>query len=82
MTQGEIEVQVQDFIQRNFVFDGSRTVGKDDSLIGTGVIDSTGVLELVGFLEESYDIRFDDRDLNVENFDSVSRISTLVSRKL
>jgi acyl carrier protein len=82
MTHGEIQLQVQDFVQRNFVFNGNKTVALDDSLIGTGVVDSTGVLELIGFLEDHYSIHFDDKDLVVGNFDSISQISLLVSQKL
>jgi len=53
----------------------------DDSLLDTGIIDSTGVLELIAFLELSYCIVIDDDELVPENLDSVSRVASFIERK-
>jgi acyl carrier protein len=53
----------------------------EDSFIETRVIDSTGVLELVEFVEETYGIKVDDADLVPENFDSVTLVAAYVQRK-
>jgi acyl carrier protein len=78
-----IERTVRDFIVSNFLFgvdDGS--LQREDSFLQNGVIDSTGVLELVGFLEHSYKIEVTDRELNAMNLDSIQNVAAYVTRKL
>jgi acyl carrier protein len=53
----------------------------DDDLLTKGLVDSHGVMELVGFLEERYDISIADDDLTPENFQSLVRIEEYVARK-
>lgn len=77
-----IESDVRRFIGENFLFgDAGVQLGADDSLLGSGVIDSTGVLELVGFLEQRFAISVEDKELIPENLDSISRITAYVTRK-
>jgi len=64
-----------------FLGDDPEELPASRSLIDSGVIDSTGVLELVGFLEERYDIRINDDELVPENLDSIDNIIGFVSRK-
>lgn len=59
-----------------------QSIEPDESLLERGVIDSTGVLELVGFLEERYGIQVADEDITTENLDSLRAISTYVLRTL
>ncbi len=82
MTQEQIKEQVRQFIRKNFVFDARRVLDDAESLLGSGVIDSTGILELISFLEEHFGVKFEDSELTGENFDSVEKISTFVSGKL
>ncbi|MGO8792225.1 MAG: acyl carrier protein [Terriglobia bacterium] len=63
------------FGQENFEF------SDDDSLMGKGIIDSTGVLELVAFIQESFGIQVDDRDLIPENLDSISNVMRFLATK-
>ena len=81
MTQDEIEGHLMEFIQHNFVFDERKKVAVHDSLLGKGIIDSTGVLELINHLEEKYHLRFEDQELIADNFDSIAAIAALVSSK-
>jgi acyl carrier protein len=81
MTQDQIKEQVRQFIKTNFVFDDRRVLEDSESLLGSGVIDSTGILELISYLEEHFKVKFDDSELTGENFDSVDRISAFVSGK-
>jgi len=79
----EIRPQIVDFIVTNFLFDeGEKTLNETESLLESGVIDSTGVLELVAFIEETYQIRIEDEEIMPENLDSVENIVTFVSYKL
>ncbi|NLW36647.1 acyl carrier protein [Syntrophorhabdus aromaticivorans] len=78
----QIKEQITEFITANFLFDESITLGAEDSLLDTGVIDSTGVLELVAFIEETYGIKIEDEEIVPENLDSINNISLYISQKL
>lgn len=69
--------QVQGYIQRTF----GRAVGADDSLLDSGLIDSTGIFELVVFLEETFGIKVDDTEIVPEHFETVAQIAAFVDRK-
>ena len=78
----KIKQQITEFITTNFLFDDSIKLGQEDSLLETGVIDSTGVLELVAFIEETNGIKVEDEEIVPENLDSISNISSYISQKL
>ena len=82
MTSETVQHEVRQFIKKNFLFDDNANLGDELSLIGTGVVDSTGVLELIAFLEKRFDVAFDDSELVVDNFDTVERITSFIVRKL
>jgi len=72
---------------RNYILD-NLMMGREidnfsdsDSLLGKGIIDSTGVLELVGFLEENYQFTVEEDDLIPDNFDSVDKLFNYVQGK-
>jgi len=81
MSQDTIAETVGRFIKRNFLFDENAELSRDKSLLGSGVIDSTGVLELIAFLEQQYQLKLDDSELVVENFDTVEKIEAFILRK-
>jgi acyl carrier protein len=71
------------FILENFLFsDEQNALPDDDSLLDMGLIDSTGVLELITFLEDEFRVKVADEEMVPENLDSVSRIVDFVNRKL
>ncbi len=76
-----IQQQVEQFIRDNFFYEGD-AIDPDASFIETGIIDSTGVLELVAFLEETWGIRVANEDLTPENLDSLAKIEAFVRRKM
>jgi acyl carrier protein len=79
----EIQEQIREYILENFMYsDDSDELRGDLSLIDSGIMDSTGVLELVGFIEESFGIQVEDTELVPENFDSVDRITAYIQRKM
>jgi len=57
-------------------------LGNSDSFLESGIIDSTGVLELIAFLESTYAVSIADEELIPANLDSVDRVSSFVERKL
>jgi acyl carrier protein len=76
-----VEERIRSFIVDELLFGQGDGLGSDDSLSGRGVIDSTGVLEVVSFLEETFGIRVEDRELLPENLDSIGRLAAFVGRK-
>ncbi len=72
--------RVRQFIFDNFYVDAA-AVGDDTSLLAEGIVDSTGMLELVAFIEGEYGIRVEDKDLIPANLETLARIDGFVSRK-
>jgi acyl carrier protein len=78
----EIKQQIREFITSNFYVPDPAALDDKSSLLDRGIIDSTGVLEVIGFIEETFGIKVEDREMLPENLDSVERIVAYVSRKL
>ncbi len=79
----EITTTIHSFILENFLFGDSGNGLKDtDSFLENGIIDSTGVLELVSFLEEKFGIEVDDEELIPENLDSIVNVVSYLEKKL
>ena len=75
-------VKVREFIIENFLFDaGNDALQNEASFLEQGIIDSTGVLELVDWLEEEFEITVEDEELIPENLDSVNLLSAYILRK-
>lgn len=78
-----IKETLQEFIAKNFMMGlPAQSLGDADSLLERNIIDSTGVLELVKFLEETFTITVEDRELLPENLDSLGALTAFVSRKI
>jgi len=73
--------KIHAFIRTNFLFDETRTVGDDEPLLGSGIIDSTGILELITYIEQEFALSFEDAELVGENFNTVSSIIACIERK-
>lgn len=74
--------QLRAFILENYLFgDGSRMPEDTDSLLGGGVLDSTGVLELIEYLEAQFDIRVEESETLPENLDSVAGLTRFIAAK-
>ena len=82
MNREVIVTTTAEFVRKNFLFDDKVELGECESLLGSGILDSTGVLELIAFLEQTYGVSFKDEELVAENFDSISKIAGFVSGKL
>jgi acyl carrier protein len=79
----DIRARVRAFIEENFLFRQDAAALSDaDSLLESGVMDSTGVLELVAFLESAFPIVMADADIVPENLDSIGAIARFLERKL
>ena len=77
-----MEAELRSFLAENFLLgEQFRGLPGSASLIEAGIIDSTGVLELVGFLEEAYEIEITDSELVPENLDSIDNVVRFVGAK-
>lgn len=77
----EIKQQVREFITTNFYIASDDELTDDESLLDAGVVDSTGVLEVIGFIEDTFELEVADEEMIPENLDSIERIAALVRRK-
>lgn len=74
--------QVRQYIAENLLFsDDGCSLPDDASFLEEGILDSTGVLELVMFVEQGCNIAVRDDEIVPENFDSINRLATYISRK-
>ena len=79
----EIKDRVRAYIVENFVMGSSKFVLNDtDSFMDKHVVDSTGFLELVTFIEDSWGVTVEDDEMIPENLDSLANIEAFVNRKL
>jgi len=73
---------IRHFILENYLFtDDPAQLGLDDSLLGRGIVDSTGMLEIILFIEEQLGVKVADTEMVPENLDSVNRIAAFVTSK-
>jgi acyl carrier protein len=77
----EIEQEIRTFLVDNFLFGRAEGLKESDSLLGN-VIDSTGVLELVMFLQDRFGITVEDDEVTTENLDSLQNAVAFVERKM
>jgi len=80
--RADTERKVRKFIEDNFLFREDRLgIADSESLLDTGLIDSTSVLELVAFLESEFGLRMADAEIVPENLDSIRAIVAFVEGK-
>ncbi len=73
---------VKEFIIENFLFGDEEQIELETDFFEKGIIDSTGVIELVSFLEETFEISVDDEELIPENLSSLKNIDAFLKKKL
>ena len=74
--------QIRDFILENYLFTtDTSALGLDDSLLGRGIVDSTGMLEIIFFIEEQLGVKVKDEEMIPDNLDGVNKIANFVASK-
>lgn len=77
-----IKQTIRRYVLENFLFTDDEAALQDgDSFLAGGIIDSTGVLEIMLFIEETYDIKVDDDEILPENLDSIDNLVAFIRRK-
>jgi acyl carrier protein len=74
--------KIRAFVIENYLFGEEGKLGNDDSFMESGIIDSTGILELVRFLEATFAVKVADEDLIPDNLDSIHKIVAFLQAKL
>ena len=78
----ETKETIKTFIIENFLFGSEDGLKDETSFLEEGIIDSTGILELVTFLEEEFSIAIEDEELVPENLDSINNVTAFLERKI
>ncbi len=77
-----IRDEIRKFIVEKFLFNCGDQLDDEASLLETNTVDSVGILEIVGFIENRFNLKVEDEELTAGNLDSVNRIARFVERKL
>ncbi len=77
----DLKPKIKQFIIDNFLFGESNGLEDDTSFLEEGIIDSTGILEVITFIEEEFFIHVDDEELLPENLDSINNLTGYITRK-
>jgi len=77
MTEEEIKTEIKSFLAKNI---GNTSLEDEDDLFESGLVNSLFAMELVSFVEKNFKIRVADKDLNLDNFKTISTISGLIQR--
>lgn len=76
------EEKIREFILENYLFtDDQSELNNDDSFLDQGILDSTGILEIIFFIEDEFGIKIKDDEMVPDNLDSVNRIVAFIKRK-
>lgn len=78
----EFKKEIKEFVIENFLFGDGEMLKEDTDFFKKGIIDSTGILELICFLEESFDITIEDDDITQKNFSSVNSVNNYLTKKI
>ena len=76
-----LQQQIRDFVTANFYVADPKALEDSTSLLDQGIIDSTGVLEVIMFIESTFGVTVEDSEMLPENLDSIERIAAFVARK-
>jgi acyl carrier protein len=77
----DISKTLRKFLIDNFLFEEDENITDETSFLENGILDSTGVLELIAFLEETYGIEVNDEEVIPENLDSIANVVQYIQKK-
>lgn len=76
------EDKIREYVLENFLFTNDQSaLSNSDSFLEKGIVDSTGILEIITFIEDEFDFTVDDDDMIPENLDSVDNITTYLEKR-
>ena len=77
----DVKNKIRTFIIENYLFGDDEGLEEGTSFLDEGIIDSTGILELIDFISEEFDITVEDEELVPENLDSINNVAAFIGRK-
>ena len=77
----DIKGQIRQFVVTNYYVPDPGALSDDASLLESGIIDSTGIIEIIAFIEEAFKVSVEDAEMIPENLDSIAKIDAYVTRK-
>jgi len=77
----DLKKQIRTFIETNFIIESTVDLKDDDSLLQLQIVDSTGFLELIHFVESTFGVKVDDEEMVPENLETIDNIAQFISRK-
>lgn len=82
MEQELVDQALRNFVIENFLYGDRKTpLSDDDSFSDKGIVDSTGVLELISYVESEFGITVNDQEIVPENFDSIAKLTGYIQKK-
>jgi len=78
----ELKYKIRTFVIENFLFGNNENLEDNTSFLEEGIIDSTGILELVNFIEEEFPLTVEDEELIPENLDSINNVTAYLQSKI
>ena len=82
ITETDIRAKLREFMKNNFLLGNDANLKDDDSFMNKGIVDSTGILEVVSFVEEAFAIKVADEDLLPDNLDSINNLIKYVTSRI
>lgn len=76
-----LQQEIRQFVVENFLFGEDSGLKDDSSFLKEGIVDSTGIMQLVAFIQEQYLIAVEDEELTPENLDSILKVSAFIEEK-
>jgi len=76
-----VKEKIKTFIIENYLFGDDDGLEESTSFLDEGIIDSTGILELIDFISEEFDITIEDEELIPENLDSINNVAAFIGKK-
>ena len=77
----DVKSKIKTFIIENYLFGDDDGLEESTSFLDEGIVDSTGILELIGFISEEFSITVEDEELVPENLDSINNVTAFIGRK-
>jgi acyl carrier protein len=79
----DIKSNIIGYVEKTFLFGLSdKSLHDNDSFLDKGIVDSTGILEIVSYIEEEFDIEVQDEELVPDNFDSINKLTDYITKKI
>jgi acyl carrier protein len=78
----QVKLTVKKYISETFLFNNAESLLDETSFLESGIIDSTGILELINYLQSQFNLKINDSEMMPENLDSLDNIAQYVTKKL